>query len=99
MSAVIQHALGDHALPFAEQIRQYASVTHLNNAARVIQFKAHIKGVLIADHATRLDVAPDTQTLTHVRFRQGLGFAVDNLSRRIEEIDVRTEGIKRQADG
>jgi hypothetical protein len=58
MPLAVQHALGHHALPFTEQVRQNALIADVHHPAGVIQLKAHVEGLRVALQGARLNVAP-----------------------------------------
>lgn len=99
MPLAVQHALGHHALPFTKQVRQNALIADVHHPAGVIQLKAHVESLRVALQGARLNVAPHPQPLTGMGQRPGFRFTVDNFPRGVEQIDIATQGVQRQADG
>ncbi len=95
---ILEGALGDDALPLAEQVRQDTVIFDRHQMAAVVhQLEGHPEALGIPLHRTGHHQAPDAQTLPLFRLDLVRSFSFNQFAWGIEEIDILAEGIEHQA--
>ncbi|MNO47738.1 hypothetical protein D3C76_380610 [compost metagenome] len=89
----IELAQGNDALPFAEQVRENAAVSDGHRLAEVGDDKTHVQRVARALQRALLDHATGTDAGIEGRF------AIGNLGRGVEQVDVLLQRAQGQAHG
>ena len=99
MISFVQFALNNNTLPFAEQIRQNAFVGDIHHTFGVIDTEIHLQRLRVALYATGHHHSAHAQALTDFGHLLRFALTVEYLSRRIEQVNIRTQRIKHQRNG